>query len=109
MPVNLTGRGDTLLDRMAEKCVLLSRAVAPDGLGGSSEPYTDDTEFYAMIRKDSTTADRIAEKQGVKESYTVVVTRGVSWPNRASTLQACSEMASMERSSGVFLSSASPV
>ena len=78
MPVNITGRGDTLLDRMSEKCTLLSRAVTLDGYGATTETYTDDAVFWAAIRKDATAADRIAEKQGVKESYTVVVSLGIS-------------------------------
>lgn len=76
MPVNITGRGDTLLDRMGEKCTMRNRAIMPDGLGSYRDVYTDGVEFFAMIRKDDTTADRIAEKQGVQESYTVVVPRG---------------------------------
>ena len=39
----------------------------------------------------------------------VGTTRSYSSPNRANTRFACSSMALMERSSGVFLSSASPV
>ena len=37
MSVNLTGRGDTLLDRMSETCVLRTRTVVRDGLGGFKE------------------------------------------------------------------------
>lgn len=76
MPVNLTGRGDTLLDRMSETCVLRTRTVVRDGLGGFKETYVDGVQFGAVIRKDDTTQDMVAEKQGVKESYTVVVQRG---------------------------------
>lgn len=79
--MNITGRGDTLLDQMAEKCTLLTRAVAEDFLGGATNAYTDGEVFYAAIRKDSTEADRIAEKQGVKETYTVVVMRGFALNN----------------------------
>ena len=39
----------------------------------------------------------------------VVITRSAFEPNSLSTLMACFESASIERSSGVFLSSVSPV
>lgn len=78
---DVTGRGDTLLDSMSEECTLLNRAVTPDGFGGFKEVYTDGVSFFAMIRKDDTVQDRIAEKQGVKESYTVVVMRGFPLKN----------------------------
>ncbi len=81
MLMNITGRGNTLLDEMSERCTLLSRAVTPDMMGGTDEGYTDESDFWAVIRKDSTTADRIAEKQGVAESFTVVVTRGTALKN----------------------------
>lgn len=73
---NITGRGGTLLDSMIETCTILTRTIAPDGLGGYKDTYVDGITFDAVIRKDDTTADRIAEKQGVKESYTVVVQKG---------------------------------
>ena len=78
---NVTGRGNTLLDGMAESCVLLDRAVIADGLGGFKEVYSEGVEFDAVIRKDDTSQDRIAEKQGVQESYTVIVMRGFPLKN----------------------------
>lgn len=73
---NITGRGGTLLDSMIETCTILTRTIAPDGLGGYKDTYVDGIIFDAVIRKDDTTQDRIAEKQGVKESYTVVAQKG---------------------------------
>ena len=73
---DITSLGNTLLDSMAEECVLLTRAVVPDGLGGFTNAWTDGVTFSATIRKDSTTQDKIAERQGVKEGYTVVVSKG---------------------------------
>ena len=75
MPM-ITGLGNTLLDSMTETCTMRTRTIVPDGLGGYKETYTDGVTFEAVIRKDDTDADRIAEKQGVKESYTVVVQKG---------------------------------
>lgn len=74
--MSITGIGGTLLDTMTESCTMLTRAIVPDGLGGYKDGYTNGVAFEAVIRKDDTTADRIAEKQGVKESYTVVVPKG---------------------------------
>lgn len=76
MPINITGRGGTLLDGLAESCTMRTRTIIEDGLGTYKEAYVDGVTFEAVIRKDDTTADRIAEKQGVKESYTVVVQKG---------------------------------
>lgn len=80
MPM-ITGVGNTLLDSMVENCVMRNRAVVPDGLGGYRDSYTDGVTFEAVIRKDDTVQDRIAEKQGVQESYTVVVMRGFPLKN----------------------------
>lgn len=73
---NITGRARTLLDSMAETCTFLNRSLVADGLGGYKDAYTPGISFDAVIRKNDTTQDRIAEKQGVKESYSVVVSRG---------------------------------
>lgn len=75
MPM-ITGLGNTLLDSMTESCTMRNRSIALDELGGYKDAYVDGVTFEAVIRKDDTTEDRIAEKQGVKESYTVVVQKG---------------------------------
>ena len=66
----------TLLDTLTETCTMLTKQIVSDGLGGFKETYVSGVTFEAVIRKDDTTADRIAEKQGVQESYTVVVPKG---------------------------------
>lgn len=75
MPM-ITGLGNTLLDSMTETCTFITRTIIDSPFGGYKETYTDGVTFEAVIRKDDTDADRIAEKQGVKESYTVVVQKG---------------------------------
>lgn len=72
----ITGLGNTLLDSMRETCTMITRTVVEDGLGGYKEAYVDGVTFEAVVRKNDTTQDRIAEQQGVKESYTVVVQKG---------------------------------
>jgi len=72
----ITGLGNTLLDSMTETCTMRNRSIVPECFGGHKETYVDGVTFEAVIRKDDTDADRIAEKQGVKESYTVIVRKG---------------------------------
>lgn len=72
----ITGLGNTLLDSMTERCTMRNRSIVLDELGGYKDAYVDGVTFEAVIRKDDTAEDRIAEKQGVKESYTVVVQKG---------------------------------
>lgn len=79
--MSITGLGSTLLDSLngaglEETCVMLTRTVVLDGLGTYKETYVEGVEFEAVVRKDDTVQDRIAEKQGLKESYTVVVQKG---------------------------------
>jgi hypothetical protein len=74
--MSFTGLGNTLMDGLTEKCTMQNRTIVPDGLGGYKDAYVDGVTFDAVIRKDDTTQDRIAEKQGIKESYTVVVQKG---------------------------------
>lgn len=77
----ITGLGGTLLDYLGgagleETCVMRTRSIVPDSLGGFKEAYVDGVSFEAVVVKNDTTEDRIAEKQGVKESYTVGVSKG---------------------------------
>ena len=79
--MSITGIGGTLLDRLSgagleETCVMRTRTIVSDGLGGFKEAYVDGVSFDAVVIKHDTTEDRIAEKQGVKESYTVGVKKG---------------------------------
>jgi len=66
-----------LIDRMMEDCVFLNHLRIPDGRGGYKEVWQDGAEFSATIIKNSTTEATIAERQGIKEIYTVVVNTGV--------------------------------
>ena len=66
----------TLLDEMKTSCVMMDKRSVPDGLGGFKYKYVDGVEFQATIIKDTTTAARVAEKDGMKEVYTIVVSKG---------------------------------
>ena len=76
MPDVITGLGNTLMDSMAEPCVMLDKKTVETPTGYKSV-WVDGVTFYAVIRKDSTMEARIAEKQGVTELYTVAVSKGM--------------------------------
>lgn len=67
----------SLLNEMKTTCVILDKRTVPDGLGGYLIEYVEGARFQAAVIKDSTLNARVAEKQGVKEIYTVVVDKGV--------------------------------
>lgn len=76
MPINITGMGATLLDSMAEECVLVEKRTVQTPTGGYTQVWQDGVTFYAVVRKDNTLQGRVAEKQGVTELYTIVVQKG---------------------------------
>ena len=65
----------TLLDGMMTACRMMDRTTIPDGFGGVKEGYLPGAEFQATIRKDSSTEAIIAEKNGLSEIFTVVVSK----------------------------------
>lgn len=77
----ITGLGNTLLDRLSgsgleEDFTMLTRTIVRDGLGGYKETYVIGTGFTAVLKKDTTAEDRVAEKQGAKESFHITVSKG---------------------------------
>lgn len=66
-----------LFESMMETCVFMEKRRVPDGLGGIVLEWEEGAEFPAAIGKDSTTAGRVAEKEGVSEIYTVTVYKGM--------------------------------
>ena len=62
----------SLLDSMKEKCTFLNYSRVDDPYGGYKREWTEGATFDAAIIKDSSTEAIIAEKQGVKEIFTVV-------------------------------------
>ena len=87
MPINITGMGETLLDSMAEECTLIEPRTVQTPTGGYGQAWSDSVTFNAVIRKDNTLPARVAEKQGVKELYTVVVPKG--FPLRYNSVLRC--------------------
>lgn len=67
----------SLLNEIKNTCVILDKRTISDGMGGYKIEYIEGASFQAAVIKDSTLNARVAEKQGVKEIYTVVVDKGV--------------------------------
>lgn len=66
-----------LFEDTFEECTLIDRRSVPDGMGGYTKEWVDGATFTAAISKDNTLAERVAEKQGVTEVYTVTVYKGI--------------------------------
>lgn len=60
-----------LYERMAVACTRLVARTEPDGEGGFKTVLTVGDGFTAAIVRDSSTASRIAEHDGVRNIYTV--------------------------------------
>lgn len=67
-----------LYEEMMDSCVKLDRSTAPDGLGGFTNEWTQGDSFMAAIVKTDTDGTKLADKQGVAETYTVTVDKGVA-------------------------------
>ena len=65
------GIGD-MLTPMMTACVRMDRSTEQTKLG-PVERYTAGAGFMAYLRKDASPEIRVAERQGIREQYTVVV------------------------------------
>lgn len=68
----------SLIDSMMEKCRILNKIRTDDPYGSETIIWAEGTTFDASIIKNSTTEAILAEKQGVTETFTVVVKKGFS-------------------------------
>lgn len=59
-------------------CTKQSKSTVSDGQGGVVTTWTNGNTFKAAIVKNSTAVERVAEKQGIKASYTVTTPANVS-------------------------------
>lgn len=66
-----------LIFDMMEQCCIVNKAMVDDPYGSFQQVLTDGATFDATIIKNTTTEAQIAQKQGIKELYTVVVRKGV--------------------------------
>ena len=63
----------SLLTQMMDDCRIMNRMRTDDDYGGYTEAWTEGAKFKAAIAKDSSPEQLVAEKQGVAEAFTVVV------------------------------------
>lgn len=61
----------SLIDAFREPCVMMDRAKVPDGEGGFTTAWREGAEFEAAIVKDTSLEARIAERDGLTNTYTV--------------------------------------
>ncbi len=66
----------SLISQAMTDCVMIRKTTRPDGLGGFTTAWTEDTTtFKAAIRFDNSLEARVAQVQGVKSLYTVITSR----------------------------------
>lgn len=68
----------SLLTQMMEDCRILNHVRTDDPYGGYTDTWTDGATFKAAIAKDTSPEQRVAEKEGVSEAFTVVVNQDFS-------------------------------
>lgn len=61
----------SLIDAFKEPCVIMNKAKVSDGEGGLKVEWQAGAGFDAAIVKDSSLEARIAEKEGLTNTYTV--------------------------------------
>jgi len=66
-----------LLQSMMEPCVMMDKTTANDPMGGFTTAWVEGATFDAFVRKETAPEIIVAEKQGVKETFTVVVSNDV--------------------------------
>ena len=67
----------SLLNQMMEDCRILNHVREDDDYGGYKETWTEGARFRAAIAKVTSAEQLVAEKQGVSESFTVVVNKSM--------------------------------
>lgn len=66
-----------LIDEYMVTCTFLNKQVLPDGYGGTKTTYTDGATFEAAIYMPQSIETKVAEQQGVKGLYQVVVDKSL--------------------------------
>ena len=67
-----------LLESMMSDCVMMDKRTVSDGIGGFTSVWTNGAVFKAFVRKESAPEIKVAEQDGVREMFTVVVPMTVS-------------------------------
>lgn len=66
-----------LLESAMEDCFMLDKSTVSDGMGGFVPSWVQGAAFKAFVRKETAPEITIADKQSAKETFTVVVHKGV--------------------------------
>lgn len=61
----------SLIDAFKGPCVVMNEAEVPDGEGGFTTAWQEGADFEAAVVKDTSLEARIAEKDGLANTYTV--------------------------------------
>lgn len=71
--------GPGILGGLFEACTMMDKVTGnrPDGQGGMVESFQPGASFDALIEKNTTTEAQVAERQGIREMYTVVIRKGL--------------------------------
>ncbi len=62
-----------MLNDYMEQLTIMEKRTVSDGMGGFEITWTEGAPFMGAITKDNSIQTRIAEQEGVKSLYTVVV------------------------------------
>lgn len=68
----------SLLTEYMEDCHYVDKTTAPDGNGGIISAYSEGAPFKAAIVYDTSLEARRAEKEGVRNLYTITTSRSVT-------------------------------
>ena len=68
----------SLLAEAMEDCQFIDKTTVDDGYGGIKPSWVDGAEFQAAVVFDTSLEARRAEKEGVKNLYTVTTRRNVT-------------------------------
>jgi head-tail adaptor len=65
----------SLIDAFKTSCTLLEKVRVSDGEGGFATTWTDGISFDAAITYTTTISARVAEREGMKSTYTVTTAK----------------------------------
>lgn len=68
----------SLLTEQMDDCVMLNRQTIDDGYGGTKDTYTEGASFKANIYLSQSIESKLAETQGVKGIYQVLIPREIT-------------------------------
>lgn len=67
-----------MMESLAHECVMMDKRSISDGEGGTIPVYAEGAEFKSYPALDTSMTARIAEAQGVKSLYNILVPKSVT-------------------------------